>query len=356
MSLEYETFEELTEQQRMERRAQRTKLRRERQRRERMRRLRIMIPVAALAVALLVFFLVRGAKHREKPAPEPEVAQTVAPEEPEETLSPLSVRHDGAIRSPGENVTSTYAVLIDAETGQVLVSRSGDVVINPASMTKILTLLTAADHVTDVHQAITFTQEMSDYAFVSGLSIAGFLPGEKVTVEDLLYGTILPSGADAALGLAIFCSGSEEAFVEEMNAKAAQLGLSRYAHFTNCAGTYGENHHCTAEDMAVILKSAMDHELFRQVLSAHTYTTSLTTEHPEGIPLSNWFLRRIEDKDTGAITVVGAKTGYVNEAGSCAASYGQTADGHGYLCVTADAQSAWRCIYDHVALYHDFIS
>lgn len=72
--------------------------------------------------------------------------------------------------------------------------------------------------------------------------------------------------------------------------------------------------------------------------------------------LSNWFLRRIEDKDTGGIEVTGAKTVYVVESGNCAASCGETADGRRYICVTADAYSSWRAIYDHVALYKTYCS
>src|SRR5699024_8410476 len=143
--------------------------------------------------------------------------------------------------------------------------------------------------------------------------------GETVTVRDLLYGTILPSGADAAAGLAFYVSGSLEGFVDLMNQKLEELGLSDTAHFTNCVGLYDENHYCTLYDMAEILGAAIDNELCREVLSAHTYTTSATEQHPEGLLISNWFLRRIEDKDTHG-TVLCAKTGYVVQSGNCAAS------------------------------------
>ena len=83
-----------------------------------------------------------------------------------------------------------------------------------------------------------------------------------------------------------------------MNQKLEELGLSDTAHFTNCVGLYDENHYCTLYDMAEILGAAIDNELCREVLSAHTYTTSATEQHPEGLLISNWFLRRIEDKDT----------------------------------------------------------
>ena len=95
-----------------------------------------------------------------------------------------------------------------------------------------------------------------------------------------------------------------------MNDKLEELGLSDTAHFTNCVGLFDENHACTVSDMAVILEAALDNDLCREVLGAHTYETAPTTDHPEGQILSNWFLRRIEDKDTGSLTVMGAKTGY----------------------------------------------
>ena len=168
-----------------------------------------------------------------------------------------------------------------------------------------------------------------------------------------MYGTILPSGADAALGLAYYIAGSEEAFVELMNEKLEALGLSDSAHFTNCIGLYDENHYCTIYDMAMMMEAAMDNELCREVMSAHTYTTSSTAVHPDGITISNWFLRRIEDKDTGGEVVCG-KTGYVVQSGNCAVSYGVDASGNNYICATADSTSGWRCIYDHVALYKEF--
>ena len=106
--------------------------------------------------------------------------------------------------------------------------------------------------------------------------------------------------------------------------------------------------------MAMIMEAAMNNSLCREVMSAHTYTTSVTEQHPEGITISNWFLRRIEDKDSGG-EVVCAKTGYVIQSGNCAVSYAQDAEGEGYICVTADATSGWRCIYDHVAIYKQFL-
>ena len=135
-----------------------------------------------------------------------------------------------------------------------------------------------------------------------------------------------------------------------MNRKVAELGLSGTSHFTNCVGLYDDDLYTTPSDMAMILKAAVENDLCREVLSAHTYTTSSTAQHPEGITISNWFLRRIEDKDTHG-TVRCAKTGYVKESWNCAASYQISNDGGHYICVTAHAHSAWRAIYDHVEIY-----
>lgn len=138
---------------------------------------------------------------------------------------------------------------------------------------------------------LSITREITDYSYQNKCSAAGFLDEETVTVRDLFYGTILPSGADAAVGLATYVAGSHEAFVELMNQKLDALGLADTAHFTNAVGLYDELHYCTPYDMAMILKAALENDFCREVLSAHTYVTSQTTQHPEGITLSNWFLQ-----------------------------------------------------------------
>jgi D-alanyl-D-alanine carboxypeptidase (penicillin-binding protein 5/6) len=122
---------------------------------------------------------------------------------------------------------------------------------------------------------------------------------------------------------------------------------------TNCVGLYNKEHYCTVYDMAMIIRAAVDNEICSEVMGARKYTTSVTEQHPEGITISNWFLRRIEDKDTGG-EVLCAKTGFVAQSGNCSASYGKDHAGKEYVCVTANATSSWKCIYDHVALYKKF--
>lgn len=271
------------------------------------------------------------------------------PTEPPQIFEAVMSENPGQM---SDEIISSYAVFIDLDRKEILTERESDAVISPASMTKVLTLLVAAEALeeSDLDDTFTMTLDITDYSFQNDCSNVGFLENEIIPVKDLLYGTILPSGGDAAVGLATYVAGSHEAFVEMMNEKVARMGLSDTAHFTNCVGLYDEEHHCTVYDMAMIMAAALENELCREVLSAKKYTTTPTTEHPEGITISNWFLRRIEDKDTGG-EVICAKTGFVNESGSCAVSYGVDTSGRQYICATADSTSSWRCIYDHVALY-----
>ena len=277
----------------------------------------------------------------------------IQPEEPEEPAV-YSVSSTANTVQLSDAISSSYAILVDLQSDAILAQKEAQTIINPASMTKLLTLLVAAEQVTDLDDTFPMTIDITDYCYVNDCSVVGLDVGEVVSIRELLYGTILPSGADASLALATYVAGSHEAFVDMMNAKLEELGLSDTAHFTNCVGLYDADHHCTVYDMAMIMKAAMDNELCREILDTRSYETVPTPEHPDGQILSNWFLRRIEDKDTGDIDVIGAKTGYVVQSGSCAASCGQDSDGNLYICVTGDAGSSWQAIYDHVALYKTY--
>ncbi len=266
----------------------------------------------------------------------------------------LEASTDEGTALPGSEVVSENVVFIDVEAGRILGQRGAQSRIPPASMTKILTVLVAAEHITDPDDTFEITQDIVDYSFVNRCSNAGFEVGEKVTINDLFYGTVLPSGGEAAVALAVYVSGSQEAFVELMNEKLEELGISATTHFTNCVGIYDDDHYSTVYDMAVILKAAYDNSYCREVLGVRTYKTSVTEQHPEGIDLSNLFLRRIEDRDTHG-EVLCAKTGYVDQSGNCAASLGIGNDGKRYICVTAHANDTWSCIRDHVALYQQFL-
>ena len=292
-----------------------------------------------------------------------EASRKAAEEAAAENQNAEAARIDYSFKVPDsvaeipEEVGSSYALLVDVDSGTVVAGRDYDTQMNPASMTKILTLLVAVENI-DLSKLDTdtaeITQEISNYVWQNQMSQVGWQIGDTPTIRSLLYGTILPSGADAAQALAIYTAGSEEAFVDLMNKKLEELGISDTAHFTNAVGAFDEDHYCTVLDMATILRAAIDNDLCREVLSCHYYEVPPSGgEESEAIGISNWFLRRIEDKDTHG-EVVCAKTGYVGEAGFCAASYQESDGGGRYICVTADGAGIWPCIYDHCEIYTAF--
>lgn len=355
----------MTEEERAVRRAQRIAARRRRERERRRKLLLRTLPVLAV-VLLAAAGLLWGASRpdgagdtaqavdRQSEVREPAAAPVSLPEPEPEIEAPYAPAASSATVRLGDEIVSANAVLIDLEAGTILAEKEAEAVISPASMTKILAILVAAEHISDLDETFTMTREITDYCYRNDCSAAGFLPDEEVTVRDLFYAAILPSGADGTLGLAYHVAGSQEAFVDLMNEKAAELGVSGTARFANCVGIYDENNVCTVLDMALILKAAMDNPVCREVLSQRIYAIAPSETHPEGLELSNWFIRKIEDHMPEHIQVRGAKTGYVSQSGNCAASFAQDQDGKLYLCVTAQATSSWRCIFDHVAIYRDY--
>ena len=250
-------------------------------------------------------------------------------------------------------VNANFAILIDADAGLVVAEKNGSAKMYPASMTKVMTLLVACEHITDLSEKLEITQDIVDYVKKEGASNCGFKAGEQVTMLDLLYGLILPSGADAALALVRRIAGSEEQFVALMNQKAQQLGISATTHFTNCTGLYNDNHYSTAEDMAIIMRAAAQNSVAATILTTRSYTTQANNKRTTGLSFSNLFLKRIDTQTTGG-QVNFAKTGYVAKAGNCAVSYFTAASGRHYICVTGKTSGAWNVVSAHAALYSQY--
>lgn len=250
-------------------------------------------------------------------------------------------------------VNANFAILIDADAGLVVAEKNGSAKMYPASMTKVMTLLVACEHIADLNEKLEITQDIVDYVKKEGASNCGFKAGEQVTMLDLLYGLILPSGADAALALVRRIAGSEEQFVALMNQKAQQLGISATTHFTNCTGLYNDNHYSTAEDMAIIMRAASQNSVAATILTTRSYTTQANNKRTTGLSFSNLFLKRIDTQTTGG-QVNFAKTGYVAKAGNCAVSYFTAASGRHYICVTGKTSGAWNVVSAHAALYSQY--
>lgn len=369
----YEEERERLAREEWNRKIARMKAEKARKRRREQLMLKVVFPlVLIIVIVIVVVVIVRGRKTQkdvELSAEESysqEVTQVSETTE-EETLSepevaePVNTKAYAYTESSdyeylgSENMTSMNAILVNTDSCEIEGGVDYSARIVPASMTKVMTVLVASELIDDLDEKIPVTIEATDFSFANDCSAVGFKVGEMVTVEDLFYGTILCSGADAAFMLAEHVAGSQDAFVELMNKKCEDLGIASSTHFSNVAGVYSEDNYSTCYDIAVIMNAAMEDEFLSKVLSAHKYTTSKTTEHPDGLLISNWFLRRIEDFDTGG-EVIGAKTGYVDESGCCAVSCSTQDDGTHYIAVSCHAHSNWRCIYDHIEMYKNHTS
>lgn len=251
------------------------------------------------------------------------------------------------------NNDAKCGIVVNKSTNTVVAARNAHTKAYPASTTKIMTLLVAVENLKDMNKTFTMTLDITDPLFVAEASVAGFLNGETIGMTDLLYGAILPSGADASMALAITVAGSEEAFVKLMNKKVEELGLKN-THFDNVTGLHSENNYSTAYDMAVILDAALSNELCRKVLSTYQYTTSVTPEHPEGIPLSSTLFEYMYGTEPETATILGGKTGFVNESGYCIASYGKANDtDNEYIVVTLGNSARWPAFYGQIDLYKE---
>ena len=250
-------------------------------------------------------------------------------------------------------VNANFAILVDADANLIVADKNGTAKMYPASMTKVMTLLVACEHISNLEEKVEITQDIVDYVQKEGASNCGFKAGEQVSVQDLLYGLILPSGADAVLALVRYIAGSEEQFVALMNQKAQQIGIAGTTHFTNATGLYDDNHYSTAQDLAVIMRTAAQNSMAATILTTRSYTTQPNNKRSTGLSFSNLFLRRIDTQTTrGHVNF--AKTGYVAKAGNCAVSYFTGASGKHYICVTGKTSGAWNVVYAHAALYKQY--
>ena len=280
---------------------------------------------------------------------ESEPEETPAQEDPDEkTYTPASVTD--ATKTLDLELYSENALLIDLESNTVLVQKNADARIYPASMTKVMTVLVAAEHIENWDETFTMTQSIIDPLFLADASMAGFVHGEEVSMTELLYGAVLPSGAEATQALAIVTAGSEEAFAALMNEKAQALGL-KDTHFVDASGLHDENHYTTLSDMAIIMQAALDNPHCREVLTSVNHTSPATTQNPEGVAMTNRFLYRIRPQQSGNVDIQAAKTGYTAQAMNCCVSYGIMENGRAAICVTAHAWTGDYCIADHLALY-----
>lgn len=234
----------------------------------------------------------------------------------------------------GEGVYSENGMMVRLSDGAILFDKASKEKMYPASMTKIMTCILALENISDMNSEITIKQQYIDAYYSEGASRAGFEPGEVVTVKDVLYGIMLPSGAEACLAVCDRVSGSEEQFVELMNQKAQEIGMTN-THFTNAIGMHNEEHYSTCEDFIKLEQYCLKNDTFRELATTKNYTTSQTDVHPSGISLTNTaFIHLTTTNLANGAIFEGGKTGYTSEAGTTLTSFAKYGEEE-YMLVTA---------------------
>ena len=232
-------------------------------------------------------------------------------------------------------INSPYAVLMQVKGGKIIGNMKGDEKIYPASMTKIMTVLVAIENLDDLDQEITLTQEMFQGLYEQDATQARFQPGETVRAIDLLYGAMLPSGAECCIALADTVGGSRDGFVELMNKKAQRIGMNG-THFCDTTGLHDPDHYSTVRDIAVLLRYALRNDTFREIIESPRHSTGVTNIHPSGITYYSTMFKNLSDPSVTGGKILGGKTGYTSEAGLCLASFAEIYDRE-YILVTAGA-------------------
>lgn len=271
------------------------------------------------------------------PAGSSKAASSDAPTVLTVTTDPSVVRDPEGLKV---KICSPNAILVRVDDRTVLLEKNADQRIYPASMTKIMTALLAAEEARDPEEKITVQKTVVDELTNEDASLAGFVGGEEVSVKDLLYGAILPSGAECCVSLADRLEGCEANFVRSMNLRAGQLGLTG-THFVNTTGLHDPDHYSTVRDIAALLCSAVKNPTFRRVFTTMHYTTSPTNVNAGGVSFSSTMSRCLRSTKAGGATILGGKVGFTDQAGLCLASLAEYG-GHEYILVTAGVRDVYR--------------
>ena len=259
--------------------------------------------------------------------------------------SDLCVVTDEASYDP-DFVTSQAAALFDMDDREVLYSKDVFERMYPASITKIMTALVAIKE-GDLKSRVLVT----DDAVITepGATLCGIEPGDTLTLEQLLYGLMLPSGNDAGAAIAVHIAGSIEAFSDMMNEEAVRLSATG-THFVNPHGLNNPDHYTTAYDLYLIFNEALKYPVFRQIVGTTAYTANYHNKNSEPVSKtwkgSNWFMTGERETPDG-LKVFGGKTGTTKAAGYCLIMASRDDSDKEYISVVLKADSRPH-LYDNM--------
>lgn len=239
------------------------------------------------------------------------------------TVAPLVV-------SPGAlaqdlNISAKAAVLMEYASGDILYEKAPDLPLPMASVTKIMPLVIALEQIRDGKLSWDDIVTTSEYAKSMGGSQVWLETGEQMTVREMLYAIAVGSANDASVAIAEYIGGSEQAFVDMMNKKAAELGLTNTV-FSNpsglppeVVGKPGAKHHSSARDLAILSRYALGLPHFRELVSTYEYTMRSSTTGQPHLYSYNSMLDRVlgSGRRYGYPGLDGIKTGMTNDAGYC---------------------------------------
>lgn len=270
------------------------------------------------------------------------------------SVFPPKLDADSSVFMSPNRLKSTNAILIRLKDHTILMEKDSEEKIYPASLTKIMTAIVAIENLSDLKEEIKLTNSTFQGVYEADASMAGFQPGERVRAIDLLYGAMLPSGAESCIGLADYIAGSEQDFVEMMNQKAANIGMDK-THFKNTTGLHNENHYTTVKDLSVLLSYALQNDTFREVFTSSRHSTKPTNKHPGGITFYSTMFKNLSNQNIIDGEILGGKTGYTDEAGLCLASLAKVSKQE-YIMISAGAKGDHKSeqynITDAVAAYN----
>lgn len=244
-------------------------------------------------------------------------------------------------------IQSENYILYSLDTDEVIAKKNNDVHLAGASINKVLTVLTALDYIDEVKMDEVFTVDPKIFENVAEeAAVAGFYPSQRLSLRDVLYGVMLPSGADAAIILSFQLFDSSDGIVEAMNKKAKAIGMTD-THIVNQIGLDDDNQYTTLDDLLLLLKTALADERFYEIYTSSEYQLS-----QEDVVIFDGIL--IQTVDYDAPYIIGAKSGYTIDAGRALSSLGDN-DEMRYILITTQAEGEYYenngALEDAVAIY-----
>ena len=244
----------------------------------------------------------------------------------------------------GPAIGAQSAILLEANTGVVLYAKNIDEKLYPASTTKLMTCLIAAEN-SQLDEMVTFSHD-AVFNLEPGSSNIGIDEGQSMPMEECLYGILVASANEVANAVAEHIAGSQDAFAEMMNKKAVELGCKN-SHFMNAHGLYDEDHYVSAYDLALIAKAFFQNELLAKIGNTASHHFIATSTQPD-----DFIWRNKHELVTGNIPyegIKGGKTGYTDEARQTLVTCAEQ-NGMKLICVILKEESPEQ-FYDTVKLF-----